>query len=487
MRKIYRSALWISVLFTVLFIIIGKTNMVKAEEYVHYNDVLIGTHNLNNTVTNSAKIGDTLTEPELGWNRYDDSNSKIDSSTVLYHTKVQEGNPIGFYKNTFTMGFNYKAGCGIKFSIYGQKVRILGRCSKYDKIDRNTLDLICDGINVEQSTLTYRKCDPSKSQGVLLEYSFDTYGKHEIELLPDSDVLNDLNNLKGAHGSLVLDAIDTDGQLIDANDNTNSQKLDPIINVESPQTSKTYTDNFNLSGYALNQSGVKSVKVYLDGNYSRDAQIGIQRTDVGAKYQQYLGANNSGFSTTYNVNDFTIGNHTMKVEAIGNDGTIKDVTLYLYVYNSTIIVQTTKLTGPAIEYQAHVKNVGWQNWVDSGNVAGTTGQSLQMEAIKIRFKSPYNTDSNLHIEYRAHVANIGWMPWVRDGEIAGTTGQNIQMEALQVRIVDNNGNIRNDYTLSYQAHIQNTGWQNPVYTEQTAGTTGQSLRMEAAIINVSQK
>lgn len=37
----------------------------------------IGTANLNNTAQNSVKVGDVLEHPEIGWQRYDDSNSGI--------------------------------------------------------------------------------------------------------------------------------------------------------------------------------------------------------------------------------------------------------------------------------------------------------------------------------------------------------------------------------------------------------------------------
>jgi hypothetical protein len=34
-------------------------------------------------------------------------------------------------------------------------------------------------------------------------------------------------------------------------------------------------------------------------------------------------------------------------------------------------------------YQAHVQNIGWQGTVCNGQQAGTTGQSLRMEAVQI--------------------------------------------------------------------------------------------------------
>ncbi len=41
------------------------------------DDGIAGTANLNNTTNNSAKVGGQLKAPEVGWKRYDDTNSNI--------------------------------------------------------------------------------------------------------------------------------------------------------------------------------------------------------------------------------------------------------------------------------------------------------------------------------------------------------------------------------------------------------------------------
>jgi uncharacterized protein YjdB len=94
------------------------------------------------------------------------------------------------------------------------------------------------------------------------------------------------------------------------------------------------------------------------------------------------------------------------------------------------IVQAPR--SPSICYQAHVQNIGWQGWVCNGQVAGTTGQSLRMEAIRIVLR---NAPRNESIRYQAHVQNIGWQGWVRDGQVAGTTGRSLRMEAIRIELV----------------------------------------------------
>lgn len=54
------------------------------------------------------------------------------------------------------------------------------------------------------------------------------------------------------------------------------------------------------------------------------------------------------------------------------------------------------------------------------------------------------------IEYRVHLADIGWTDWVQGGEIAGTTGENRRLEAIEFLC----GKV-----LEVQGHVQDIGWQ----------------------------
>ena len=62
-------------------------------------------------------------------------------------------------------------------------------------------------------------------------------------------------------------------------------------------------------------------------------------------------------------------------------------------------------------YRTHVQNIGWQNWVENGAMAGTQGQSLRIEAIEIKLE---NMD-DYTVEYQVHVQDVGWTDWYIDG------------------------------------------------------------------------
>ena len=95
--------------------------------------------------------------------------------------------------------------------------------------------------------------------------------------------------------------------------------------------------------------------------------------------------------------------------------------------------ENTKLI-PTVSYRTHVQDVGWQNYVQNGEVAGTSGQSKRLEGINIKL---LNNDNKIDIKYQVHVQNIGWQEWKKNDDMAGTTGQSLRLEAIQIEIIEN--------------------------------------------------
>ncbi|WCM56363.1 CotH kinase family protein [Microbacterium sp. EF45047] len=123
-------------------------------------------------------------------------------------------------------------------------------------------------------------------------------------------------------------------------------------------------------------------------------------------------------------------------------------------------------------YSAHVQNLGWTPTVEDGATAGTTGQSLRVEALRL---SPSSTLYQGGLSWRGHVQNVGWQPWTDAGEI-GTQGRALRLEAFEVTLT---GELAARFRIEYRAHVQNVGWQPWVSDGQTAGTVGRALRVEA--------
>lgn len=117
-----------------------------------------------------------------------------------------------------------------------------------------------------------------------------------------------------------------------------------------------------------------------------------------------------------------------------------------------------------ITYAPHVQNIGWAAESSDGDMAGSVGQGLRLEAL--RFSTATQTA-------RAHVQNVGWQGWRMGADAIGTEGQSLRIEALEVK-----STVAGQRVMC-QAHVQNIGWMPAVSGGQTCGTTGRSLRLEA--------
>ncbi|EKN1419524.1 C39 family peptidase [Enterococcus faecalis] len=136
---------------------------------------------------------------------------------------------------------------------------------------------------------------------------------------------------------------------------------------------------------------------------------------------------------------------------------------------------------PTVNYQTHVQNIGWQGVVKNGEIAGTSGKNLQLEAIKINL-SDGALDGN--IEYSTHIQNIGWQDYKANGALSGTTGKNLQLEAIKIKLA---GDVSRYYDVYYRVHIQDKGWLNWAANGASAGSQAASKHLEAIQIKIVRK
>lgn len=136
--------------------------------------------------------------------------------------------------------------------------------------------------------------------------------------------------------------------------------------------------------------------------------------------------------------------------------------------------------GTSVEYSAHVSEIGWMPSVSDGTIAGTTGKSLSMEALKINVSGI----EDVNVSYSAHVSDIGWMPSAENGAVSGTTGQKRQMEAIKITLT---GTDAEKYDIYYQAHVAELGWLGWAKNGESAGSTGYKYAMQAIKIKLVEK
>ncbi|EOI01850.1 hypothetical protein UAY_01258 [Enterococcus moraviensis ATCC BAA-383] len=143
-----------------------------------------------------------------------------------------------------------------------------------------------------------------------------------------------------------------------------------------------------------------------------------------------------------------------------------------------------------IVYSTHVQNIGWQTEVKNNGMSGTSGKGYRLEAIKVNLTGKLSEQYDIY--YRVHAQNVGWLDWAKNGVMAGTEGFSYRLEGIEIRLVEKGqaapGPISNPSKLNtrimYSTHVQNIGWQNYVSNGQTAGTSGKSYRLEGLKIKL---
>ena len=249
----------------------------------------------------------------------------------------------------------------------------------------------------------------------------------------------------------------------------------PIVKAEDTSIKyKTHVENIGWQDYASNGklSGtegqalrLEAIKIKLTGPISESYDI---------YYRVHI--QNIGW-TNWTSNDNVAGSegYAYRLEGIQVKLVKKGESLPKPIGNAYYLKEAS------INYQTHIQNIGWQNSVFNGEVSGTEGQALRLEALRLNLDSGIYSGS---INYQTHVQNIGWQEWVNNGSLSGTEGQALRLEAIKIKLT---GNIANYYDIYYRAHIENIGWTGWNKNGEAVGSQGYSYRMEAIQIKLVKK
>ncbi|MBC3887860.1 leucine-rich repeat protein [Acetobacterium paludosum] len=151
-----------------------------------------------------------------------------------------------------------------------------------------------------------------------------------------------------------------------------------------------------------------------------------------------------------------------------------------------------------VSYRGHIQDLGDYprdgSWVDSPEIIGTVGQSKRIEGFEIKLSG--TVPEGMELRYNVHVQNMGWLyneddpaNWPKDGAYAGTRGDSLRIEAVKIVLTDRDGKAVPGYSVQYRGHVQNVGDLPADKTQWLAdgaqlGTVGSSLRLEALLVQV---
>ncbi len=135
----------------------------------------------------------------------------------------------------------------------------------------------------------------------------------------------------------------------------------------------------------------------------------------------------------------------------------------------------------SVNYQTHVQDYGWQNYVSDGAASGTVGKAKRLEGLRVRLA---NHGVGGCIEYRSHVQDYGWQGYVTEGALSGTSGEAKRLEAVQIRLT---GELAKRYNIYYRVQVQDYGWLGWARNGESAGTAGLGKRLESIQIKIMPK
>lgn len=134
---------------------------------------------------------------------------------------------------------------------------------------------------------------------------------------------------------------------------------------------------------------------------------------------------------------------------------------------------------PGFSASAHVSNIGWMSGITTpGSVIGAPPEKIEA----LRIKSAGQT--NLGLRYSALVSNHGWTSEMSEGETAGTTGQNLSIEAVKISLSDTSAE---KYDIYYRTRTEKYGWLNWTKNGSPSGTEGYHLALTGLQICILPK
>ena len=140
------------------------------------------------------------------------------------------------------------------------------------------------------------------------------------------DEIIDISNIGTGNKTLEVKIIARNGEFQSYKRNIVIKGEESILpfrySLDEPITNEKVTSNtLKIRGWALAGSGVKEVRVYVDGTDLGTVPYGISRADVNKAYPGYSSGNNAGFYGTINLGGMPTGEKKLKIKIIANDGT----------------------------------------------------------------------------------------------------------------------------------------------------------------------
>ena len=221
-----------------------------------------------------------------------------------------------------------------------------------------------------------------------------------------------------------------------------------------------YKENGELAGTTGESKRIEAIQIRLTGDISDvyDVYYRVHAQKYGwlgwAKNDEMAGT--SGYGYRLEALEIKLLNKGESIES--------DIPFYYQDY---------------IRYNSYLQNIGWQGEAADGQMSGTTGNSLAIEALKVYLVSPSYKGS---VIYESYISGYGWEKDYRsNGQISGVVDGKKNVEAVKLLLTDE---MSQNYDIYYRVHAQKVGWLGWAKNGEIAGTNGYGYRLEAIEIKL---
>jgi hypothetical protein len=101
--------------------------------------------------------------------------------------------------------------------------------------------------------------------------------------------------------------------------------LAPFGELESPAPDQTVSQTLHVEGWVLDNLGIESLELYIDGVKISNVYLNIERPDVCAAYPGYPSCGLNGFQASASLAGLTACGHTVEVRATDTTGNVRTI------------------------------------------------------------------------------------------------------------------------------------------------------------------
>jgi hypothetical protein len=99
----------------------------------------------------------------------------------------------------------------------------------------------------------------------------------------------------------------------------------PFGAVDSPRPGEALRGRSTLRGWALSESEIESVAIYMDRTLAAFATLGVSRPDVQKALPAFPGAAEAGWQLDFDVTGLKPGPHELEIQARSRQGATRDL------------------------------------------------------------------------------------------------------------------------------------------------------------------